>query len=136
MKFEFLSYESDINKVKDLIKDVFNIDDIKNIEIVDNPRFLILKKDDNVIAASMLTTKYDPIKDVKIMYVDYVCVDKLYQHQGYGTKLFSEIENVARNEKYNYIELTSNKKREHARAIYLKQGMEIIDTDVFIKKID
>ena len=106
MKFEFLSYESDINKVKDLIKDVFNIDDIKNIEIVDNPRFLILKKDDNVIAASMLTTKYDPIKDVKIMYVDYVCVDKLYQHQGYGTKLFSEIENVARNEKYNYIELT------------------------------
>jgi ribosomal protein S18 acetylase RimI-like enzyme len=135
MRFEFLSDENDIKKVINLIKDTFNISNIPNIELLKNPRFVILKKDDDVIGTSMLTIKYDPIKNIKTLYIDYVCVDKKYQHMGYGKEMFLNIEKIAKEEGIDYLELTSNKKRVYAREMYLKLGMEIKDTDIFIKKI-
>lgn len=135
MRFEFLSDENDIKKVINLIKDTFNISNIPNIELLKNPRFVILKKYDDVIGTSMLTIKYDPIKNIKILYIDYVCVDKKYQHMGYGKEMFLNIEKIAKEEGIDYLELTSNKKRVYAREMYLKLGMEIKDTDIFIKKI-
>ncbi len=135
MRFEFLSDENNIKKVINLIKDIFNISNISNIELLKNPRFVILKKDDEVIGTSMLTIKYDPIKNIKTLYIDYVCVDKKYQHMGYGKEMFLNIEKIAKEESIDYLELTSNKKRVYAREMYLKLGMEIKDTDIFIKKI-
>ena len=135
MRFEFLSDENDIKKVINLIKDTFNISNIPNIELLKNPRFVILKKEDDVIGTSMLTIKYDPIKNIKTLYIDYVCVDKKYQHMGYGKEMFLNIEKIAKEEGIDYLELTSNKKRVYAREMYLKLGMEIKDTDIFIKKI-
>ena len=135
MRFEFLSDENDIKKVINLIKDTFNISNIPNIELLKNPRFVILKKDDDLTGTSMLTIKYDPIKNIKTLYIDYVCVDKKYQHMGYGKEMFLNIEKIAKEEGIDYLELTSNKERVYAREMYLKLGMEMKDTDIFIKKI-
>lgn len=135
MIFELLKKE-DNNQIVKLIKDCFNIDsDINNLESLNNSSFVVLKDNNIVVATSMITTIYDPFKNLKKAYIDYFCVNPSYQGKGIGNIFFDKIEEYLRNEDYNIIELTSRKERVNARSLYTSKGMSLIDTDVFRKEI-
>ena len=134
MEFKYLTDE--IEDVLNLINSVFNTNSKKeNFILLDTQRMLILKDNNKVIGATLITLKNDPIKNQKSFYLDYVCISLEYQHQGLGRKMFREIERIALEDQIDYIQLTSNPKRCNARKLYQSEGMEIIDTDLFIKKL-
>lgn len=136
MSFEFLK-EEDHLKYYELIKSLFNvISGVENLEkLGSNVRVLILKDNDNIAGTGMITLKYDPFKDKKTFYLDYICVSSDYQNQGLGKKILSEIERIGKEEQIDRLELTSNSKRCYAQKLYSSFGMEIRDTNVFEKNI-
>ena len=134
MKFKFL--DDEIDSIINLINECFYLNaSSENFELLNNQRFLLLVDGDEVIGTCLITLKKDPIKNIKTFYLDYVCIKENYQNKGLGSKLFEEVLRIGKEEKIDYIELTSSKKRVNARKLYLKYGMEIKNTDVFIKKI-
>lgn len=112
----------------------FFIDVLKALD--KNIRFLCAMDNDRVVGSIMITTKYDPVKDINSYYLDYVSVLKEYQQQGIGSRMLREVENIAKKENISYIEFTSNKDRINARKLYLSSGYNQRDTGVFYKKID
>lgn len=134
MKFKFLSDE--IDGTLNLINRIFGISAKKeNFKLLDNQRMLLLKDDDDVIGCTLITLRNDPIKNMTAFHLDYVCISEDYQRQGLGKKLFEQVERIAREENIDSIQLTSNKSRTVARNLYFDEGMEIVDTDLFIKKL-
>lgn len=134
MQFSFLTTEQE--EAVNLINDVFNYDNkYSTLELDANQRALLLKDNDKVIGVTIITKKNDPVKKKKGFYLDYVAVSSAYQNRGLGTMMFQEIERLAKEEKMDYIELTSNKKRCYARKLYENQNMIIKDTDIFIKEL-
>lgn len=132
--FTFLTTEQE--EVVNLINDAFNYENKYSTLSLDvNQRVLLLKDLDKVIGVTIITKKNDPIKKKKGFYLDYVAISNAYQNRGLGTMMFQEIERLAKEEKMDYIELTSNKKRCYARKLYEKQNMKIKDTDIFIKEL-
>ena len=134
MIFEVLKKE-DERQVIELIDRVFNIDTPSTSMNGSNYKFVVIKENDKVIATSMLTTLFDPIKNNKIMYIDYLCVNESYRGKGIGNLLFDSIEHLAREEKINVLKLTSNPERTTARKMYVSKGMRMIDTNLFIKDL-
>lgn len=140
---EYLNKDITVSFLKDeqkgvveLINKEFNYDkDYKNFELLDNQKVLLLKDKDKVVGVTIITLLNDPIKNKKTYYLDYVCVDDNYQNRGLATKMFKEIERDAKENKIDKIKLTSSKKREYARKLYLREGMKIKDTDVFEKEL-
>lgn len=134
MKFKFL--DDEVDGVINLINDCFNLKaSVDNFELLSNQRFLLLLDKNEVIGTCLITLKNDPIKNTKTFYLDYVCIKDSYQNKGLGSKMFEQVLKIGEEEKVDFIELTSSKKRVNARKMYLKYGMEIKDTDIFIKKI-
>lgn len=111
----------------------FTIDIEKSLK--NNVRFLCAIEDEKVLGSIMITTKYDPVKNIKSYYLDYVSVLLKYQNKKIGSSLLKEVENLGRKENISYIEFTSNNSRVNARKMYLKSGYSVRDTDVFIKKL-
>ena len=135
MNFVFFTNESE--EVLSLIKDVFKIEsDNKTVKLQDNQRILLLKDNNNkVIGLTMITLKYDPFKDQKTYYLDYVCIKEEYRHQQLGKKMFDKVMEIAIENKIDNIELTSNKSRVEARNMYMNCRMNIKDTEVFVKEV-
>lgn len=134
MNFKYFTNE--IDDVHRLIKECFDIEiDKTNFKLQDNQKLLLLTLDNEVIGMSMITLKNDPCKKKSSYYLDYICIRKDYQHNSYGKKMFEKIIEIAKENKIDYIELTSNKDRVFARKLYMSYGMIIKDTDVFIKQL-
>ena len=55
--------------------------------------------------------------------------------QELGKKMFDKVMEIAIENKIDNIELTSNKNRVEARNMYMNCGMNIKDTDVFVKQV-
>ena len=135
MEFAFLKDET--KELFELINMCFNHDyDYKKFKLLDTQRVLLLKNKDELVGCTVITLKKDPFKNTKTFYLDYICVKDTYQHQGLGHKMFQEVERIAREEKVDFLELTSSKKREFARKMYLNEKMEIKDTDLFVKSLN
>ena len=134
MTFSFLTTEQE--ETINLINEAFNYGNkYSSINLETNQRVLLLKDQNKVIGTTIITKKNDPIKRRKGFYLDYVAVSNNYQNRGLGTMMFQEIERIAKEEKIDYIELTSSKKRCYARKLYERQNMIIKDTDIFIKEL-
>lgn len=133
---DFVFYTNETEEVLGLVKEVFKIDNDNNkIELQDNQKILLLKNNDKVIGLTLITLKNDPFKNQKSYYLDYVCIKEEYRHQQLGKKMFNKIMEMAIDNKIDNIELTSNKNRTEARNMYINCGMDIKDTDVFVKKV-
>lgn len=132
MNFELLK-EEDYDKYLVLIKRAFARVGLKEnlSKMDDSTRILVLKDGNNLVGSSMIRYIYNPIKDKKTFYLDYICVSPDYQNQGIGKKIMMEIKRVATEEAIDRLELTSNSKRCYARKLYISFGMTIRDTDVF-----
>lgn len=134
MIVEFLKKEDEI-QVKELISRAFGYP-VNDCEMNgSNYKFIVIKEENIVLATAMLETMFDPIKNFKILYIDYFCVDENHRGKGLGKKLFDEIEKVARTDNYDCLKLTSNPRRVAARSIYTSKGMVMIDTNLFIKEL-
>ncbi len=133
MEFSYFTNEYD---ALDLINSTFNTNASKEKFILsDNQKLLLLKNDNEVIGTCLITLKNNPINNTKTYYLDYICIKENYRGKGLGRKLFKEVEQIAKNENVNYLELTSNKNRESARKMYLSEKMTIKDTDIFFKEL-
>jgi len=135
---DFLRKE-EVNSLSELMKNAFSIDiDVNNVLKCfdfENIRFLCAKVGNVIAGTIMITSDYDPIKNVKSFYLDYVSVHSDYQNQKIGRKLMLEVEKIAQEEGISFIEFTSSSKRIYARKLYLSLGYEMRDTGVFIKRI-
>ena len=124
------------NSLELLLKEAFH-KDVEKINIEDclknNIRFLCAKIDNIVVGSIMITTKYNPVRNKYIYYLDYICVKEEYQNRGIGKSLLDEVEKLAIKEKIKEIVLESNPSRVNARNMYINSGYQIKDTNVFIK---
>lgn len=124
--------------LSNLINECFNIN-ISPINVLDsksrNVRFLCALENDIVIGNIMITTLFDPVKNVKSYYLNYVSVLEKYRKKGIATTLLKYVEYLAIKENISYIELTSNSKRIDATRLYLKLGYKIRETNIFLKRM-
>ena len=133
---EFVFFTNEFEEVLDLVKESFNIKIDHNIfNLQDNQKILLLKDNGKVIGLTMITLKYDPFKNQKTYYLDYICIKEEYRHQKLGKKMFDKVMEIAIENEIDNIELTSNKNRVEARNMYMNCGMNIKDTDVFVKQV-
>lgn len=124
--------------LSNLINECFNIN-ISPINVLDsksrNVRFLCALENDIVIGNIMITTLFDPVKNIKSYYLNYVSVLEKYRKKGIATTLLKYVEYLAIKENISYIELTSNSKRIDATRLYLKLGYKIRETNIFLKRM-
>lgn len=133
----FVFLDDEVKEFVELVNVCFNKNaDYKNFKLLDNQKVLLMKDNDIIVGGCLITTKHDPIKNEDSFYLDYLFVKEEYRGMGLGRKLFDEVESIARKEKMVSIQLTSNSKRETARKMYLNCQMEIVDTDLFVKRLD
>ena len=122
-----------------LINECFDVN-ISSIDIVNtkdkNVRFLCALMDNLVIGSIMITTIFDPVKNINIYHLDYISVLCEYRNKGIATCLLNYVDDLAKKENISCIELTSNNKRHDAIRLYFKQGYIVRDTNVFYKKVD
>lgn len=129
----------DFDRLAALLGSAFNVqitrEDVENHSINDRKNILIAEDTDKkfVIGCAFLSLEEDYIRKVKSLYVTYVTVDNEYRKTGVGTKIFSEIINIAKMKKYDSIELTSANFRKGAHEFYKSLGFDVKKTTVFIK---
>lgn len=135
---EFRILDENNESLSNLINECFNIN-ISPINVLDsksrNVRFLCALENDIVIGNIMITTLFDPVKNIKSYYLNYVSVLEKYRKKGIATTLLKYVEYLAIKENISYIELTSNSKRIDATRLYLKQGYKIRETNIFLKRM-
>lgn len=136
-KVELLS-KQDIKSYIDFIKEVFEYDvDIKLVEkLLKKNKVLIIKEDEKIVASLTLEERFEYIRNKKYYLVSYLGVLKDYRREGYASMLFEKTEELVRENKINYLELTSGNQRRSAYYFYKDKEFKIKDTTVFIKMYD
>ena len=127
--------KKDIKLYIDLLNQVFGYEpSLENIEkyLKDNI-VLIIKKDDKVAASVSIKEEYDYVKNQKYYYINYLGVLKEYRREGFASKLFDEIDKMAKDNNIMYLLLTSGNQRRAAHFFYKSRNFKIKDTTVFIK---
>lgn len=134
MVVELLTENSD--GLLSLLEECFN-KKVESIDIKDalskNIRFLVAKEEDNIVGSIMITTKYNPVRNTKEFYLDYVCVKESERGKGTGKLMLMEVERLAKEEGISRIEFTSSTCRIAARNLYISNGYIIKDTNIFYK---
>ncbi len=126
--------DKDLDGVNKLISDNFG-HNLKNI-VKTNDKYSLVGIIDNKVVAHLFVTKiYNDFKEKYFYKIDDVCVDSNYRGMHIGTELMKKLEKYAKEDNIGYLELTSNKKRCSARALYGKRGFTIVDTDLFRKEL-
>ena len=119
-----------------LLEECFN-KKVESIDIKDalskNIRFLVAKEDNDIVGSIMITTKYNPVRNTKEFYLDYVCVKESERGKGTGKLMLKEVERLAKEEGISRIEFTSSTCRIAARNLYISNGYIIKDTNIFYK---
>jgi ribosomal protein S18 acetylase RimI-like enzyme len=110
---------------------------VEKIDIKDslnkNIRFLCALDNNEVVGTIMITTKFNPVRNTKEFYLDYVCVKPSCRGKGIGKSLLLKTEEMAKEENVKSIVFTSNPSRIEARNMYLNNGYIIRDSNLFYK---
>lgn len=123
--------------LKDLLKQLTN----KSLNF--NTQFLIdhsfshcrvMEDDGKIMGFASLIIHPVPTKGL-VARVEDVVVDEKYRGQGLGRKIMNDLIDIARKEKIETINLTSNPKRIAARKLYKSLGFKLSDTGVFEMKL-
>ena len=125
----------DIDSYRDFVKDVFGYNASKKsiADSMKNNIILVLKLDNKVISSITLEEKKEYIKGKKYYYVSYFGVLNDYRRMGFATKVFERVEEMVKENKIDYIELTSGNQRKEAHSFYSRHNFRVKDTTVFIK---
>lgn len=76
------------------------------------------------------------VQNTKYAIINNVCVDEKYRNYGIGSLLVKSAEDICKERKCSYINLTSNKSRTEAHALYKKEGYHIVDTCILKKDLN
>lgn len=97
---------------------------------------LVAYEDEKLVGYALASRSYDPIMRRSNLWIDYVCVKSEYRGKGIARKLLQRIEDIAREEKVLFLQLTSSRFRTGARKLYTDFGFEIRESDIFRKELD
>lgn len=97
---------------------------------------LVAVCDCKVVGYVLVSKAIDPIIKRVNYWIDYVCVDSEYRGRGIARELLRKVEEIAREDKALYLQLTSSRFRSSARKMYLDLGYEIRESDIFRKVIE
>lgn len=127
--------KKDINSYIELIKEVFDYTPQNEIieKLIRKNKVLIIKHDKKIVASVTLEERFEYIKNKKYYYVSYLGVLKEYRKEGYASKLFERINEIAKENDISYLELTSGNQRKAAHYFYKSKDFKIKDTTVFVK---
>lgn len=127
--------KKDIKNYVEFIKEVFDYDIVEEAieKLIRKNKVLIIKKDEKIIASSVLEERFEYIKNQKYYYLSYLGVLKEYRRRGYATKLFEKIDELVKENNISYLELTSGNQRRSAHYFYKSKDFKIKDTTVFVK---
>jgi GNAT superfamily N-acetyltransferase len=135
----YFTNKNDLNSLKECLKECFFIE-VYNFDIDEciknNIRFLCYFKDNKVISTIMVTTKYNPVRNTKSYYLDYVSTINEERRKGYSKKLLEYLEKDAKENGISMICFESNSERVAAHKLYESMNYLIKDTDVFEKVIE
>ena len=70
-------------------------------------------------------------ENIKIAYINSLCIRKEFQHKGYGSILLQNCISFAKDHQSNVIQLTSNPSRIVANKLYKSLGFTKIDTNFY-----
>lgn len=126
---------SDLDGINKLLNIYFNhsIDNVINTE---DKYFLVGDVLGQIVTLAFITRIYNDVNQKYWYKINYVCVDEEYQGQHIALHLMEEIEKEARGDGVSYLELTSNKKRKVAQALYYRSGFMEAETCLFRKEIE
>ena len=83
----------------------------------------------------MITTNYNPVRNTKEFYLDYVCVKEAYKNQGIASKLLDYVYNLAKEEGVEIVTLETSFQRVAAQHLYEKNGFIKKDAYIYNKKV-
>lgn len=92
-------------------------------------------KEKQLIGLAQIDYINNIFENIKIGYINSLCIKKEYRHQGYGTMLLSECIDIIKLNGGNLVNLTSNKNRIYAHMLYKKLGLVEVDTILLKKEI-
>ena len=127
--------KKDVDKYINFINEVFGYEGDKEVieKTFRKNKILVIKKEEEIIAAVTLEERLEYIKNLKYYFISYLGVKKEYRRKGYGSKLFKKIEELVKENEIDYIELTSGNQRRIAHFFYKDKSFKIRDTMVFVK---
>lgn len=110
----------------------FQIEAVINDE---NCHAFVAEEENSVIGFAALTTFLVPTKG-RVGKIEDVVVHDFFRGQGLGDKLIDELIKTAKEKGIDQITLTSNPKRVAARNLYRKKGFVLLETGVFLLRLD
>ena len=127
--------EDDTKEYINFISEVFGYipSDVDINSMMKDEIVLGIKNENRIIASVSILPKREYIKGLNYYHISYFGVLKQYRRMGYATRLFSEVEKLAKDNNINYLELTSGNQRKSAHYFYQKNDFKIKDTTVFVK---
>lgn len=125
----------DFNQTVNLLKENFNIKEIKEIKNNKNSFNIVAVTNKEVIGYLKVDKLKDIGKNCNYYILNYICVKKDHQNNHIGTKLLEHIFKIANKNNIKYINLTSKPTREIANKLYLKEGFNIKETNFFQKEL-
>lgn len=129
-------YENnDLNGVNELLKESFNTTK-SNFKHYDNISEIVATVNNQVVGYLILTKVINPLNNSFYFLIDYVCVLKGYRGQGISDKLMEFAENIAREQKATYIQLTCSRFRTSAQKLYERCGYFKRNSDIYRKNIN
>ncbi len=106
-----------------------------NIETSKSKKIIVATFNELIIAMAEIDILENCLTNTKYLLINNVCVKNEFKNQKIGSKIMKKIDEIAYNEKCNYITLSSNKTRIIAHKLYKNNGYQIIDTCLFKKII-
>lgn len=125
--------EKDYDLVNKILLDAFDMS--KSNSSSDLVHEFVCEYEGNVVGYFYLLDGVDIIEDLKIVFLEYLCVDSNYRGLGISNSMMEFILDYAESNGVKRIELTSNKLRVAAHGLYKKYGFVVRDTTVFRKEI-
>lgn len=131
---EFLK-KKDIESYVSFIKETFGYEPQAELieKMIKKSKVLIIKDNEKVISSVVVDEFTEYIKNKKYYHLGYFGVLKDYRRMGYASKLFDKVEELVKENKIDYIELTSGNQRRGAHYFYKSKKFKIKDTTVFVK---
>ncbi len=132
-KFEI----KDAEKIKELFKELTDKPINFQAELLVNNKAIhcrVLESEGDIIGFASLTMYPVPTKGM-IGRIEDVVVSSVYRGGGLGRKLMEDLIEIAKQEKLEYLNLTSNPNRIAARNLYESLGFQIAETGFFWIKL-
>ena len=123
-----------LEQVNNVLKEAFDVE--KSNFNGEQFKEIVALYDDEAVGYLLLTKVLNPIKNKYYYLVDYVCVLSKYRGLGISDKLMRFAEDIAKEDKVMYLQLTCGTHRLAAHKLYERCGYIKRDSDQFRKVLE